>query len=169
MVEPCPELFVCSSLQPDPLESLRTWVRSREEPLGAKSWPRSPRCQIRKVQSLEETNKWLYLRLAKMNTQQAGITGPVPSSGNGERLCILRRVLNVFLFFLQVYSQKLVSDGSATWCGVLEVISCEHLPFEMQSRTREPRGRSAPGADSNLCEVREELAWRRTSPATSVC
>ena len=114
-------------------------------------------------------NKWLYLRLAKMNTQQAGITGPVPSSGNGERLCILRRVLNVFLFFLQVYSQKLVSDGSATWCGVLEVISCEHLPFEMQSRTREPRGRSAPGADSNLCEVREELAWRRTSPATRVC
>ena len=41
-----------------------------------------------------------------------------------------------FFFFLQVYSQKLVSDGSATRCGVLEVISCERLPFEMQSRTR---------------------------------
>lgn len=41
-----------------------------------------------------------------------------------------------FFFFLQVYSQKLVSDGSATRCGILEVISCERLPFEMQSHTR---------------------------------
>ena len=94
-------------------------------------------------QSLEETEKkGLYLRLAKMNTQQASISRTVPSSGNGERLCILMRVFCIFFFFLQVYSHKLVSGGSATRCGVLEVISCELLPFEMQSRTREHRGRT---------------------------
>ena len=77
-----------------------------------------------------------------MNTQQASISRTVPSSGNGERLCILMRVFCIFFFFLQVYSHKLVSGGSATQCGVPEVISSELLPFEMQSRTRERRGRT---------------------------
>lgn len=52
-------------------------------------------------------NKWLYLRLAKMNTQQAGISGPVPSSGNGERLCILGKVLYSFLFFCKFIAESL--------------------------------------------------------------
>lgn len=106
--------------------------------------PQVPKKQKnKKKQSLEETEKkGLYLRLAKMNTQQASISRTVPSSGNGERLCILMRVFCIFFFFLQVYSHKLVSGGSATWCGVPEVISCELLPFEMQSHTRERRGRT---------------------------
>lgn len=134
VVELCLELFVCSSLQLDPPVPEDVGQEQRERATRGKILapvPQVPNKKSTEFGGNKNLNGFIFAedeRTAAWHLRAYALLWEW-----GEAL-YPQEVLSYFSFFLQVYSQSL-SNASATQCGVFEVISCERLPFEMQSHT----------------------------------